>query len=548
MRYVVLTLVMCGLAGAYTTSSFRSQSTAGLWKDDYDLLFEPARIPLIAGGRVYTGLSNLVTGQEEQFGNRADNFYFVGGSTNRLGAFHPGLVFDRFAARTPRFTGIAGEAGDSLFGSAQLVETELEDLDSNGTYDYKRVQVTRVEAWDENAQTDYYLGLGLKTGALRLGAGFARGDERIEDWSPWANRVWERRDTNLVDHRPVFWEKDTSRGSSRSLLADNRIIANAWYDMEFVRLGLLADFSLLNSEYAYDEYQQRKVDRSPADPLIADYVNERMTDTLALPFSGNRMSATLSLFYVPSEQLESRFSLSGASRSGSAAADAAGLYAYMADSVTRPGLDTVCDSCFVRYSGTQAGTNLSLSTRQLISVTPAFRFGLGLGFSTEVSKDSLVGAWTDRSFASHNNGDTFAGREDWRRRVSSSEQWLDRATSSTNILSLPVGLEYHIIPAVALRLGFSHLVTWSDQTWTEQLVGSSPELTRIDYGDGSYFEYLGAAETRPGRAETQRRTTHTTRYTYGIGFSPIDNLQIDLAGFARLTDLTNWRLSATLRF
>ncbi len=548
MRYIVLTLVMCGLAGAYTTSSFRSQSTAGLWSDDYDLLFEPARIPLIVGSRVYTGLSNLVTGQEEQFGNRTDNFYFVGGSTNRLGAFHPGLVFDRSAARTPRFTGIAGEYGDSLFGSAQLVETELEDLDSNGTYDYKRVKVTKVDAWDESAQTDYYLGLGLKTGALRLGVGFARGDELTEDWSPLANRVWERRDTNLVDQRPVFLEKDTSRGSSRSLFTDNRIIANAWYDMEFVRLGLLADFTLAGSKYDYNVHRQRMVDRSPADPLIADYVNERMTDTLALPFSGNRMSATLSLFYVPSEQLESRFYLSGASRSGAAAADAAGLYAYMADSVARPGVDTVCDSSFVRYSGTQAGTNLSFVTRQLITVTPAFKFGLGLGFSTEVSKDSLVGSWTTRSAAAHDNGDTIAGREDWRRRVSSSEQWLDRNTSSTNTLSLPVGLEYRILPALALRLGFSHLVTWSDRTRTEQLVGSSPELTRIDYGDGSYFEYLGAAETRPGRAETQRRTTHTTRYAYGIGFDPIDNLQIDLAGFARLTDLTNWRLSVTLKF
>ncbi len=547
MRYVVLTLVMCGLAGAYTTSSFRSQATAGLWSDDYDLLFEPARIPLIAGSRVYTGLSNLVTGQEEQFGSRTDNFYFVGGSTG-LGAFHPGLVFDRFAARIPQFTGITREYGDSLFGSAQLVETELEDLDSNGTYDYKRVDVTRVEAWDEDAQTDYYLGLGLKAGSLRLGAGFARADRETENWNPWANRVWERRDTNLVDSRLVFWEKDSGRGSARSSVADNRIIANAWYDLEFVRVGLLADFSLLGTKYGYDGHRQRKVDRSPADPLIADYVNERVTDTVALPFSGNRMSATLSLFYVPSEQLESRFYLSAASRSSSAASDAAGLYAYLADSVTRPGKDTVCDSSLVRYSGKQAGTNLSLSTRQLITVTPAFRFGFGLGFSTETANDSLVGAWTERSFAAHNNGDTIAGREDWRRRIWSSEQWLDQITSSTNTISLPVGLEYRVIPAVALRLGFSHFITWSDRTWVEQLVGSSPELTRIDYGDGSYFEYLGSAETTPGQSETQRRTTHTTRYTYGIGFNPIDNLQIDLMGFARLTDLTNWRLSATLKF
>jgi hypothetical protein len=539
---------MCSLAGAYVTSSFRSQATAGLWTDDYDLLFEPARIPLVAGSRVYTGLSNLVSGQEEQFGTRADNFYFVGGSTNALGAFHPGLVFDRFEARTPRFTGISSEYGDSLFGEARLVETELSDLDSNGTYDHKRVTVTDVRAWDASQQTDAYLGLGIKAGALRFGAGYARYCWQTENHDPGFNRVWERRDSSLVDGRPVFSEKDSSIGSSGMGTTDNRIIANAWYDMEFIRVGLLADFTPLSTRYTYDARQQRMVDRSPANPLIADYVHVRAADTSALPLSGNRMSATLSLFYVPSEKLESRFYLSGATLSRSVAEDAAGLQTFLADSVARPGLDTVCDSSYARYSGRQTGTNLSLSTRQLITVTEDFKLGLGLGFSTATSRDSLTSSWVERSYAAHNNGDTIAGREDWRRRVSSTEDWLNRATSSTSTLSLPVGIEYRIVRPVALRLGFSHTITWRDETRIEQLVGSSPELTRIDYGDGSYFEYLGTAQTRPGQSETQQRTTHATSYTYGIGFHPIDNLQIDLAGFARLTDLTNWRLSATLRF
>jgi hypothetical protein len=91
MRPIVLFVVLCGLAMAYVPSSFRSQSTAGLWTDDYDLLFEPARIPLINGDRVYTALSNLVTGDEEQFGTSTDNFYLVGGSTSRVAPVYPGV-------------------------------------------------------------------------------------------------------------------------------------------------------------------------------------------------------------------------------------------------------------------------------------------------------------------------------------------------------------------------------------------------------------------------------------------------------------------------
>jgi hypothetical protein len=318
--------------------------------------------------------------------------------------------------------------------------------------------------------------------------------------------------------------------------------------MTSVRLGLLADYTPLSRDYSFEGRRRLSVDRSPANPLIADYVHAQVTDTMASPYSGNRMSAMLSVFCLPSAQVESRFYLSGSMQSQTMADDAGSFFAMTTDSVARPGTDTACDTTYGRYAGTQSNKSLSLSTRQLFTVTPAFRLGLGLGFSTAAFQDSLLRAFIDRSYTAHNNGDTISGHEDWRRRVSSSADWLMRGTSSTNALSLPVGIEYKVVPAIALRLGFSHTITWSDQTWIEQLVASSPALTRIDYGDGTYSEFLGTAETQPGRSETHKTTAHATRYTYGIGFNPIDNLQIDLMGFAKLTDLANWRLSATLKF
>ena len=45
-----------------------------------------------------------------------------------------------------------------------------------------------------------------------------------------------------------------------------------------------------------------------------------------------------------------------------------------------------------------------------------------------------------------------------------------------------------------------------------------------------------------------KSTSSMTNYYYGMGWMVNDNLQIDLMGFSDLTDLANWRLSATFLF
>ena len=47
MKYALTIAIMLSLSFGLVTESFRYQSTAQLWEDDYDLLFDPARIPEI---------------------------------------------------------------------------------------------------------------------------------------------------------------------------------------------------------------------------------------------------------------------------------------------------------------------------------------------------------------------------------------------------------------------------------------------------------------------------------------------------------------------
>jgi hypothetical protein len=548
MRSIVLFVALCGLAAAYVPSSFRSQSTAGLWSDDYDLLFEPARIPLIEGSRVYTALSNLVSGEEEQFGTSTDNVYLVGGSTSLLAPFYPGLLFDRTESRDPLSTGLVNGRGDSLFGSGRLVYTELLDRDLNGTYDYKREDVTTAEAWDEDVATDGYVGVGFKTGSLRLGAAFAHNDYSTQSIDPSRNFTYDRRDSSLVAGMLTYRETDTFTGFDRSRLTENNVIVNGWYDFSALRLGLLGSFAPLANDERHDYRGWSNIDRSPANPSIVDFSREQMLDTSDIPYAGNRMGGMASVFYVPKPEIESRFYVRAYTQSLAIAADGGGVEASQIDSVCHPGRANGSDTTLHKYRGQEKRQGISVSTKQLFTVTPRFRLGLGLGFATDAWQDSLKDSTAQRSYYAFDNGDSISGHEDFHSTTTFSEEWLTRTTGTDRVLTAPVGIEFKVVEPLALRLGASPTMTWRDETTVEQLTASSPWYAHTVYGDSTFSDQIGDAQQNPGQSETRTSVNYTTVFTYGIGYSPIDNLQIDLMGFSRLTELRDWRLSVTFKF
>jgi hypothetical protein len=548
MRPIVLFVVLCGLAVAYVPSSFRSQSTAGLWSDDYDLLFEPARIPLINGDRVYTALSNFVSGEEEQFGTNTDNFILLGGSTSRLAPFYPGLLFNRYASRDPLSTGLVNNAGDSLLGEGRVIYTELQDLDGNGSYDYKREDITSAAAWDEDETTNGYVGVGFKAGDLRLGAAFAPSIYSSQSVDPARNFTYDRRDSSLVDRMLTYRETDTFTGFDRSRMTENNVIVNGWYDFSALRVGLLASFAPVSSDESHDYRGWSSIDRSPSNPAIVDFSREQMLDTSATPYTGNRIGGMASLFYVPKPEIESRFYVRAYTQSLAVGADGGGLEARQIDSVCHPGTASGSDTTRHKYRGQEKRQGVSVSTKQLFTVTPRFRLGLGLGFATSAWQDSLEDSTAQRSYYEYNNGDSIPGHEDFQSTTTFAEEWLTRTTGTDRVLTAPVGIEFKIVEPLALRLGASPTMTWRDETTVEQLTASSPWYTHTVYGDSTFSDHIGDAQQNPGSSETRKTVTYSTGLTYGIGYSPIDNLQIDLMGFSRLTDLRNWRLSVTFRF
>jgi hypothetical protein len=277
-------------------------------------------------------------------------------------------------------------------------------------------------------------------------------------------------------------------------------------------------------------------------------VTERLMSTSELDYQGNRMAVMGSAFYVPTEHIESRFYVRAYSQTQAIADNGPGLDLSRIDSTCAPGTATGNDSTSHKRRGERTSQGLEFRTRQLFSVTERFRLGLGLAFLTGAWTDSLADSTTVRSYYAYDNGDSVAGREDFQSTTTFSQEWLDRTVGSNRVISAPVGIEFNVLPPLAVRLGANPTLTWTDVTTIEQLTAFSPRYTHVVYGDGTFSDSLGSAQQNPGTSETQKTVDYSTQFTYGLGFVPVENLQIDLMGFARLTDLTNWRLSVTFRF
>jgi len=101
---------------------------------------------------------------------------------------------------------------------------------------------------------------------------------------------------------------------------------------------------------------------------------------------------------------------------------------------------------------------------------------------------------------------------------------------------------------LALRLGAVHTLDYHDITTTKALYDYQFPTTYIEYGDGTDTTLVDYSDIDEDMwEETDNSTYANTCYYYGIGWHVNNNLTIDLMNFNALDDLSEWRLSATLK-
>ena len=200
------------------------------------------------------------------------------------------------------------------------------------------------------------------------------------------------------------------------------------------------------------------------------------------------------------------------------------------------------------YQGNLTSNGIDFRTKQLFKVTDRFDLGFGLEFGARGWQDSTVDKASFLRVYKYNNGDTIASTEDYQITTTSSQEWVTKISGAAKIFTLPVGFDFRLVPSLSLRLGAIHSISWTDITTTGLLSAFEPTHTRTEYGDGTFSETVGPESEVQASSETINRIDHNTDFTYGIGFNPIKNLQIDIMGFRNLTNLGNWKLSVTFKF
>jgi len=121
---------------------------------------------------------------------------------------------------------------------------------------------------------------------------------------------------------------------------------------------------------------------------------------------------------------------------------------------------------------------------------------------------------------------------------------------STTSFTFPVGLEYKIGKKRDWSLRFGSIFTNRSRTINDakQITDSEPYVSEMEYGDGDVTINI-YDNVYESTSEHMRTISSSTVFTYGIGYNPFDNLQIDLLGIGSDDlEFDGVRLSFTMKF
>ncbi|HBE73510.1 MAG TPA: hypothetical protein DDW31_05420 [candidate division Zixibacteria bacterium] len=523
------------------TESFRSASTASLLEDDLDLMLDPGMMPLIEGYRLYTNLANFVDKDEEIF-NPADtnNYYLIGGKAPFFGYGHMGLLYDRRFSRSSDTTSATG--------------SYFEDLDANGTYDRRTVQEGMNYSGQQEKDTHWWLGFGREMGTGRIGLLVYHQDGYYKEQPGANNYEGKTTVTDLVTGATTLSAEQSETRNDQTTYSVNGGALSYWRPMtENLDLGVAAGLNIHLAEeldsltYAYSA-------TSPSTPGVNGTTIDSTAVLNKIPWDhvGLELNLRLAGIYKWNDNVRTRtdlmFStLSGSTDEGSITSEYNYLSAFQlpaplgvnSTSITRDRMaETVAQENSFLGVGLFSKTTVKFNDRVEMSI------GLGLGSSKGDASTEYTSDYTETIV--YNDGDPSL-YTDYTQVTTGSEYVKEMYTwSALNILA-PVAVEFHITDPVVFRLGAQHSFQYRDFAYTEH---HEFVPDRVSYTDAygvttvSHLDYFSLNAL----GYTAQDAYNETRFTYGAGWQITDNLQLDFMGFAKLDDLTNWKLSAIFKF
>jgi len=543
---IVLLLIAAGNGYCYSGNSFRNQSTAYTLDDDLDLwlsdysqnMVNPAGLFGFDGYRLYTNLSNLVDKNEGQFSNLSRDNFLLGGSGDLYHGYRFGSIVNCYNNETKN--------------ELSTDESEFTDTDGGGVYDDLRRYLSSSTRDSTISRDDFVFGLAGHTDNFDYG--FAYQWRRMNTNTETSSSV-DTTDTDLVTNL-LNQTSHSDNNSFNDLKTGTHTFTFSGiyrYSPDLTFGGLLGVGLTANEDF--DEGQSAsRLDKSPADADHIDLTYSGDNYKIGKKYSGPKIQFGLTAEIQTTPSIVSDFEITGYT---SSCKDKGGTYDRQIFSNSYLTLGT--DTTFTTTNGdVNGGDDYSVKGRGItfyhlntINLTENMIFAIGFSLSTYSSENTETINADSVSVDVYDDGDNEVNDpDDYTRTVTSSYTTRQKTTSSSTLLSFPVGLEFKPIRKLSLRLGARFVYSRYEFVSTDMLLSSTAPNEIIVYGDGSTTESLldNPYDPYTNNSSTVKGKSSYTDYYYGAGWDVNEYLSLDFMGFANLTDLSNWKLSAVFKF
>tara|TARA_X000001036_G_scaffold211934_1_gene198907 strand:+ start:1435 stop:3195 length:1761 start_codon:yes stop_codon:yes gene_type:complete len=570
--------------------SYRGLALGNIITDDLDLIYDPIDLQFVEGVRVYTNLSNATSGEEKLFGNVSDDEFLFGISAEGpfLNFMHHSLLVKFQKSETSNSVEIDSDLDgyNDFYGTGSLTNeyNAFYDLDEDGVFDLKQmISQNKSNITDNNNYSFilnnsfelWFFSMGLKfsvgdfknnrnTSSVALGSmnsmllGANVGDPTFE--KSLSNFLWDINEENF---------RLAENGDFKSLDKFNfsRFDVSAMFEIGDFEIRGDANLSSSQNTFEIKDIYSGEYEYLENDSIdYEDYYSESDSYLSLTEEGGSTIGYGGSLRYTFDYQDERKndgyWKIGFSMGLGSYDYDASILSKYLNNEFRSDGsfYDENIDfetnnKTVITDSGTKSSTSYAFKSSLNIPINDNAHFGIGAIVSqNETSRTTIYNeeidnllekAFTDTAIDNYTITETYSLEAD---------RYYD-VLETTYIF--PTGLEYRLGQQnqFSLRIGsifqlFSQTIKDAKQidddpepfTWIKEFSDGTQELNTVD----DIFE---------STKEVNKATISSTIFTYGFGFNPMNNFQIDLLGIfnsdASILDTDFYKslqISFTLKF
>lgn len=597
---ILLTLSIANVAvSQQLPRSFRNIATGNTLVDELDLIYDPIELSFVDSVRLYTNLSNLTSGSEEFMNNISDNTFLLGISTPF--PFYRDLktsLLARYQNSTlPRGVAIDRDMDgyNDLFGEGDLKDRfdSYVDTDNDGLFNIRKQLDQEKHNNVANIQQDIYLTGSMPVGDLivggRLGYGKISSENSISrvslgEYFMFGNGVNPNDPSFHRLMRMIDLEEDSTidnymeEGEFDNLDQSNYMGIGLSFmsvlDMPWGASEGRVDVGYLKTT---DEINEDNVYRFQKDdsPVVSAYYKNKESSLVGETTEENNFRIGLGLKRVFRQANERRYD--GFWRIGINYVMGSGNYDYtlknpLYEKIVKPlnltqynmGLDSTFTDMLdqANFSVTDAGDikshTVSLSGHTQIPLGERVTFGMGVVYQWYSSNRETDYLDSYEYLSSFEILDDTLTANDYDETSSASVRYDRNYEIQWNRIEVPVGLEYVFTKNEKWRIRFGALFTYQQQIINDanNITDSQPLIKRTETGDGKVDIDIDLDDSEYMSSSEHSESVYTsTVYTYGLGYYPTPDLQIDLLGFwgtvnNSVLDTNFWRslrLSMTIR-